>query len=351
MKHWRFFSKPILISVTGAIFGVASFLVLTKSNAPQALAQTPSGSSIYFVVAAIPDAYEGQYFSYDFCYLTGHKEAKPCGSSLGPNPKNILGGSPPYTFYLPAGSSLPLGLFLNQNGLLAGNVAQGTGGNFGPNGPTWRQYEFTVCVKAIASKDACQKTSMRVHKKPDDQVKPAEPTMGGGQTPYDRVAEWFRNGVITLQHITQGGIDFINWLFHIPMLPKNAPVPLPEVPEGTVPPKVRNMPPPPPSIQKGFNGSYNATVTFCINSAFGNPPSCDSSNGIVTITNNIISGGGLSGSIDSQGNLINGKYDDGQGGVFTVKGVISLDKQSTLNKSPMIPDNQSGVNITWTIKP
>ena len=348
--------KPVSVSISnmafspGVVLGIISLLILPDLNTPQALAQTTSDNSIYFVIAAVPDAYEGQYFSYDFCYLAGHKEVQPCGSSMGPNPKNVVGGNPPYTFYLPAGSNLPLGLFLNQNGLLAGKAAQGTGANFGPNRPTWKLYEFTVCVKAIASKDVCQKTFMHVHKKPNDQAKPAEPNNGGAdQTLHDRVLEWFHNGIITMQHIAQGGIDFINWLFNIPPLPKNAVTPLPEVPAGKTLPKMPYTPPP-PLIQKGFNGSYNATLKFCINSAFGNPPSCSSSNGVITISNNAISGGGLSGNIDPQGNLVNGKYNDGQGATFPVKGVVLLNRQFTLNKQPVIPENQSGVNITWAVQ-
>ncbi len=101
-----------------------------------------------------------------------------------------------------------------------------------------------------------------------------------------------------------------------------------------------------------FNRGYLISRTFCINSALGNPPDCNTMNGgHMTVRNSFLSGDDttLTGNVGNDG-AFTGKYNDQQGVSFDVTGQFSTIAQFKLRKQPVLPDNQNGVNITWTFQ-
>lgn len=94
----------------------------------------------------LADAPLGGEYSYSFCEPAISKK-DPCDASA----TNPRGGTPPYHFELESGVGFPpLGLTLNQNGMLTGKpTAAG-------------ERKFSVCAVDLAGEQACRETSLTV---------------------------------------------------------------------------------------------------------------------------------------------------------------------------------------------
>jgi len=105
-----------------------------------------------------------------------------------------------------------------------------------------------------------------------------------------------------------------------------------------------------PPSDGGYTATYVGTRTFCINSVLGNPPSCGTANVVVTVSSDgsVTDGAGLTGTVDSNGNF-DGTYSYG-GSTWTVTGTFSTTAPFQLKKQPVLPTDESGVNITWDLQ-
>ena len=67
----------------------------------------------------------------------------------------------------------------------------------------------------------------------------------------------------------------------------------------------------------------------------------------VTVVNSVVSdGGSLSGTVDASG-IFTGVYADPSFVKASVTGTFSNTASFTLQKQPVIPNNQSGYNVMW----
>jgi PKD repeat protein len=100
-----------------------------------------------------------------------------------------------------------------------------------------------------------------------------------------------------------------------------------------------------------FDGTYACKQTLCINAthsqAQGVVPDCSSGNITVTVVNGQVSDGGfLSGTVDAAG-VFTGTYSDPSFVKADVTGTFSTSAVFTLEKQPVVPNNQAGYNVKW----
>ncbi len=281
------------------------------------------------------------------------------------------GGTLPYSCALQAGSTMPTGLSISTDCVISGTpeaLASGT--------PMRISTPFSVVMTDSADSPASAVTELHittVEQKPTLTIETGTCTEGtaceisvsvtGGTSPYHFMFDTFAGGSPPLGST----VDLFTGTVTIPATASGGPfnfgicvVDLVGASDCstttvTITPSTTTTPPPDGGDDDGsFDGTYAGTQTFCINSALGGSPSCGDSSTAITVSNGNVttndsecpSGYCLTGTVDS-GGTFDGTYKVADGTTWPVTGDFDTTSQFTLDKDPVIPDSQSGVNIRW----